>query len=177
MNRNLFFSFLLAVVVCSGVSTSAMAADPSALHPQLAPNFFETTPDTDIPYAAWDVVGKLTNYEDRAALTLPRHWRALTILYTLEWSHNIDGFDGFFTNSKGILDAAIKEDLPYVGATPYLKLFTEARRIFNDSSISEDVRSKALNRLDDRYYDLEKTHPISDYLRDFMKSHQALFLQ
>lgn len=99
------------------------------------------------------------------------------VLYTLESLHNIDGFDGFFTNTKDVLDAAIEEDLAYAGATPYLKVFTEARKVFNDSKMPEEARDKTLGQLDDRYSELEKEKTLSSYLKDFMKAHQALFLQ
>jgi hypothetical protein len=177
MNRNPFIAFLLAVVALSFVPMAALAAEPFAFRPRLAPDYFQVTPDKDIPYKAGILVGEFVNNNDHVAMLLPRHWRAVYAIYTLEASRNSDGLDGFFFNSKGNLDNVIEKDLPYVGATPYVKLFSEARKIYYDTSMSEDARSKALNRLDDQFSAVEEKHTLSDYLRDFMKSHQALFLQ
>ncbi len=71
--------------------------------------------DTELGEIALDMVGESLNiargsFQSKVHL-LPRHWRSVYVLHKLDEQVSNGGFHQFFTNSRGVFDINLREDV------------------------------------------------------------------
>lgn len=87
---------------------------------------------------------------------MPRHWRLAYSLGLLQAEVDNGGHEQFFTNGRGDFDAETEADLQWIGATPFLELFVEARGHYYNASPDYTERLPEVEPLDDAFYKQQK---------------------
>jgi hypothetical protein len=160
--------------------------------PHLEITAIESGSPKDVAVKAWyAILAKLKNVRshdlDDTVKTFPQGWRATYTTFWLQCEVNNGGHHQFFWNSEGALNEVTEQDLELIGATPFLKLFREAKKIFEAHDyakekassgnswhgFTEAYREKRMEELDDQFY--KEAKQIEDYLGDFIQRNPNLF--
>ncbi|MEI6536189.1 MAG: DUF4375 domain-containing protein [Verrucomicrobiaceae bacterium] len=159
--------------------------------PHLDSTAIESGSPSDTAEKAWDAVLEALkpakNDYNAAIRKLPQPWRAVYTTFWLQCEVNNGGHHQFFWNSDGALNAETQADLEFIGATPFLTFFTEARKIYDAHNYAEEKKSsgntwegftaayreKRMEELDTAFYKEPKN--IETYLGEFIRSHPELF--
>jgi hypothetical protein len=120
---------------------------------------------------------------------LPQPWRAVYTTFWLQCEVNNGGFHQFFWNSDGALNSETQDDLRFIGASPFVELYLDARKIYEAHDYAYEKSSsgnswegftaayseKRMQELDSAFY--RQAKPIEVFLGEFIKSHVDLFVE
>lgn len=120
-----------------------------------------------------------SKYDDYVA-SLPRHWRVVYTTFWLDCEVNNGGFHQFFWNSDGRWNAETLEDLKEIGAEPFIRLYSEALKIYEAhdyaaeksksgnswEGFTQAYKEKRMDELESIYYKEPKSLPsfLGEYL-------------
>jgi hypothetical protein len=162
-----------------------------AITPHLDPATINAGSPADVADAAWttvvDALEAAKGDHEAAVHRLPRPWRAVYTTYWLQCEVNNGGHHQFFWNSEGALNAETEEDIEFIGATSFLGLFREARRVFDAHDYRKEkrkagkswegftagYREKRMAELDSAFYKMPKR--LEQYLGEFIRAHPELY--
>jgi hypothetical protein len=119
--------------------------------------------------------------------SLPKPWRTIYTAFSLDGEVNNGGFHQFFWNTDGKWNKETEEDLSAIGADPFLKLFREARKIFEAHDYAGEkaksgnswegftpaYKEKRMGELDSLYYKEKKSLPT--FVGEYVKRNRALY--
>ncbi len=102
---------------------------------------------------------------------MPQQWR---LIYTICWLQaEVDngGHEQFFSNGQGEFDEETEADLRFIGADQFLKLFSEARRLYYSAPADYTERIPEIEPLDDDFYQQKKSPYV--LVGEYVLSHLA----
>jgi hypothetical protein len=133
-----------------------------------------------------DAHAKGKNYEAYVA-SLPKHWRIIYAAISLDGEVMNGGFHQYFWNTEGRWNREAEESLETIGAEPFLKLFRDAKRIFDAHDypaekakagkswdlFSVGYKEKRMGNLDTMYFEEKKSLPT--FVGEYIKRNRALY--
>ncbi len=162
--------------------------------PKLDQTAIETGSPEDTAVKAWDAILAALKPipgedHDNAIRQFPPAWRAAYTTFWLQCEVNNGGHHQFFWNTEGAWNAETQDDLELIDAWPFVRLFTEARKIYDAHNYADEkatsgnswegfteaYREKRMGELDTQFYKEPKN--IETFLGEFIRSHPALFTQ
>ena len=119
--------------------------------------------------------------------SLPKSWRIVYTSISFDGEVNNGGFHQFFWNSEGKWNKETEEDLEKIGAEPFLKLFREARKIYDAhdyptekaksggswETFTVGYKEKRMGELDSLYFKEKKSLP--SFVGEYLKRNRLLY--
>ena len=88
---------------------------------------------------------------------MPQLWRLIYTICWLQAEVENGGHEQFFSNGQGEFDDDTEADLRFIGADQFLRLFSEARRLYYDAPPDYTERIPEVETLDGAFYKLKKS--------------------
>ena len=162
--------------------------------PRLDKAAIETGLPEDTALKAWEAILSALKPiagkdHDAAIRQFPPEWRAAYSTFWLQCEVNNGGHHQFFWNTEGAWNAETQDGLEFIDAWPFVRIFTEARKIYGAHDYADEkassgnswegftaaYREKRMKALDTEFYKQPKN--IETLLGEFIRSHPALFTQ
>jgi hypothetical protein len=146
----------------------------------------------DTALKAWDAI--LAALEpvasedyDGAIRRFPPAWRLVYTTFWLQCEVDNGGHHQFFWNTDGAWNAQTQSDLETIGAWPFVRIFTEARKIYDAYNYADEkassgnswegftaaYREKRMEELDNTFY--KEPKQIDAFLGEYIRANPELF--
>ena len=176
------------------ILASVEAFKKRPIHKELTKSILDGLPDDQLEQAVYDNISEIIgeDYENELSNVkkLTKGQKAIFSTWAVEAEVNNGGFNQFYFNSSGQYGDMAVEGFETVDATKHAELMREANKIyasikkdlekFDDGTVesfSESYEDNPLNKLDDKYYDLDKNESLWGLKVKYIREHPEQFTQ